>query len=407
MGMPIVTARLLGPDGFHEYIVAVSMMTLLATFCEFGTGKVALKLIPDYYQKKEWPRALGFWRFSLAISLSISLLIAVAVVGYEWGHDQDFGDYLLGIAVLFLPPTVMCAVVSEFVIANRATVRGTLVTKVICPVTTFVLLITVFSIRGSLDETIAIMCFGFSGVVGLLFALYFFYRSAPGEVLAAEPERERPSWIRHCAWFVVISLAMSWLAEISLIVMEFADVASIEIARFGAALKTGSIILLVAKSTNKFYQPIMSNIMSSKDWDLLLKIRDKRLRFIGAISIAFVIVIIVFGEQILSLYGPEYREAYHCLVMIAIGTSTFNTFSMAPEFLKFSKQYKRVLGIQITIGIIMAGLTWWLGRAYGSYGAGMAVSISLLAMSLAFLFLTRLRVQDVLMEQAEGESDEV
>ena len=124
-----------------------------------------------------------------------------------------------------------------------------------------------------------------------------------------------------------------------------------------------------------------------------------------SVTVGFILVMILFGKQVLLLYGPEYQDGYACLVMIAIGASVFTTFSMAPEFLKFSSYFTRVLSIQIVAGILIAGLTWWLASLYGANGAGLAYCISLIGMTLAFLLFTNRRLNEILESSDESLSD--
>ena len=95
--LSVALARMLGHEEFHKYIVAVAAISLLGTFCEFGVGKYALKVLPEYNKLEKWGLAAGFWRFCLKTVLGLSVAVMLVVIGLEIGHDGQFGDYLLGL----------------------------------------------------------------------------------------------------------------------------------------------------------------------------------------------------------------------------------------------------------------------------------------------------------------------
>ena len=181
---------------------------------------------------------------------------------------------------------------------------------------------------------------------------------------------------------------MTWIFEISLIVLEVANVAELEIARYGAAAKTGCLILLVAKSTNKFYQPELAVIMSSGDWQRGLKLRSSRLYLVGTAAVAFLLVMIFFGKRILLLFGPEYEAAHLALCFVSFGACVSTVFSMAPEFLKFSERLITVMLTTSAGGILLIILTWILGAKFGATGAGLAFGIVITLMTIVYLKLT-------------------
>ena len=382
-GLSIFLARVLGPAGFKDYIFAVAAVSLLGTFAEFGTGKYALKVVPDLTTTKRWELAAGFWRFSFTLVLSISLVIALTIIAFEFGHDAEYGDYLLGIAVLFLPSTALVCVVSEFVMANRSAIAGTVIMRLILPLGTFLLVAIVYLINGSVSSLHAILCFGFSGIIGLALALWMFGRTAPPEIFTSKSDRLTEEWLRHFFWYFALAFLASWILEISVIVMEVAGVPELEIARYGAALKTGCFILLVAKSTNKFYSPELALGMSDQNWNFILIAGRQRLLVVGLPCIVFFLGMLFFGRPILSWYGPEYPDAHLALCFISAGACIATLFSMAPEYLKFSNRLKTVMLTNLLGGVLLVILTWILSTRLGANGAGIAFAIVITVVTLS------------------------
>ncbi len=398
-------ARLLGPQGFKQYAVAVAYLALLGTLSEFGTGKYGLKVMPHFVAQQKWSRAAGYWRFSLALVLSTSIVLALTVILLEIFSDGKFGNYAVGIAALFLPSTALVAVLAELVTANRSAVAGSLVTRLICPLITIVAVAVFFALGGTITVAQAIVCFGIGGIGGLVVAAILFWRTANPESLSSKSEYHRRDWFKQCVWYSALGFFMLWIFKISVLVMEWAQIDGLEIARFAAALEIGCFVLLVAKSTNKFYQPELALIMNQDDWQRGLVMRRVRLLTIGIVSLAFFVVILLFGKRLLELYGTEFVAGYPALCWISLGTCLATSFAMAPEYLKFSNKLKTVLSVTFLFGISLIALTWILATRYGATGAGIAFGASVSGMALVFLILANRRLYriDVIRSPASGD----
>lgn len=388
-GLSIYLARLLGPTGFQEFLVAIAALSLFGALCEFGVGKYAMRVLPDSFEEKDWASMAGFVRFGLNVVIVLSCIVMCVVVGWQYFFYGEVGNNLLFWAVMFLPASAVMAVLSEFVMANRAPLRGALITKLICPIATLGLLAGAQSVYGSITAKVAIICFGLAGVIGLFVAIFLYLATSPNKNHAEKPRYKLAEWLRHCAWYFVLAFVMSWIFDIGVIVLELAQIADVEIARFGAAYKTGCLILLVAKSTNKFYSPEMSIIMSEGNWDTGLRLRKVRLSLIALVCGLFVLAMTVFGKSLLGMFGPEYKEGYVCLIFVSIGASVATVFALAPEYLKFSGKLRQVLAIQVVTAVLLAVLTWVLGVWRGANGAGAAFAIVMVLSTAAFLVLTQ------------------
>ena len=75
--------------------------------------------------------------------------------------------------------------------------------------------------------------------------------------------------------------------RISILILEVMPVPETEVACFAAALETGCLILLVAKSTDKLLQPEMSVVIQHANLDFGRQRRGKRYLMIGSICTRF------------------------------------------------------------------------------------------------------------------------
>ncbi len=381
----ILFARLLGPGEYEHYAVAVATLSLLVAFAEAGVGKFAMKVLPEYTVSQQWSLAAGYWRFSLLVVALTSLPLAVGIAIIEGWEDNEFGDYPLGIAVLFLPAVALSGVCIDMVMANRQAVTGMFIARVIVPGSTLAMLIAVSHWLGVVSPTAAINIYCGGSIVGMVCGLLAFGKSSPRAFFLAAAEYRWREWLPECFYFALFGFLISWTFKISLVVLEMLPIEAIEIARFAAAVETGSLILLLAKSTDKLFQPELSVVLTQGSWEFGKRLRRRRYALVGTGCALFMLTMVLFGRQILGLYGTQFEAGYPALCCISVGTCLTTLFSMAPVLLRYVNEDRILFGVTICGAVAMALLTAILAVWYGATGAGLAFGLVLSTTSLVFL----------------------
>jgi hypothetical protein len=282
----------------------------------------------------------GLWHRDIGDSvvrtvLFVSTLLAICVILAKSLHDHRFTQNPLSIAVLFLPTSAVCGLGIDLVMANLAPLTGMFIARVLLPLTTLFILALVNNFVDHFTATVAIACYGAGSVAGVIYCVTAFLKSSPQELLITKPDYHRKEWLPQYAYFSAFEFLATWTVKVSLIVLKMLPVPDTELACFTAAMETGCLILLLAKSTDKLFQPEMSVILSQKSWDAGKRLRRTRYWLVGTGCGLFMVVIVLFGKSILRLYGPAFVPGYPALCAIAFGASLTTMFSLAPAFLRF------------------------------------------------------------------------
>ena len=175
------------------------------------------------------------------------------------------------------------------------------------------------------------------------------------------------------------------VAYVPLAAAQALPIAELEVAWFAAAMETGCLILLLSKSTDKYFQPHISIMLEREAWDEGAKMRRRRLRWIGSACAAFLLLVFSLGKPILRLYGEPFEAGYPALCLIAIGACAWTMFSLAPAYLKFVGQSRFVFAATVCGAVAMAGLTGLLGIWHGATGAAGAFCIVLCSLAVTNL----------------------
>lgn len=384
-----MAARILGPLGFKEYAVAIATLGLLSSAAEMGVGKNAIRVLPGLRVSNQMSLAAGYWRYSLGTTLLASLVIGGLALCWIALRGPDAFRSPLAMAVFFLPVAALSGIGVDLVMANRASIRGMIIARLVMPGMTLAMLATAAIWAVDLSVQNLIVLYGFSSLAGTLLAAWCFLSTSPAEYFSQDPLFETATWLRQCFYLAVFALLSAALFRVSILVIEVLPIDEIEVALTAAALDTGCLILLLAKSTDKLYQPQMSIIIQQQEWEVGLKLRSKRYWLIGSACGLFLLVIFVFGRQILGLYGPQFEAGFPALCLVSVATSVWTFFSLAPAFLHYRNRSDFVLSATAISIVILLVLTALLGLRYGATGAGLAFCIVLAATAGTFRYRAR------------------
>jgi len=378
----IVFARALGADGYDNYAVAISSAVILATLAEMGTGKYALRIMPAYAERGEWSAANGYLRFSAVLILVVSVALGVVGALREYLEDGEFGNYALGIVLLFLPVMAWVGAGSEFVTANRAAIRSAFVTRLLVPGSTLVLALAWTASSLELTPPRGVLCYGAGWLLGLAAVSHFLRRTTRVEVRAANPESRTSEWLASIWPFLYFALLISVLAKVGVIILELVATEEATVAVYSAAAETGTFIYIVAKSTDKLYLPTVSTMLEREDRVGMIMGRRGRWVWLGSICIGFLLVVFLFGKRILALFGAEFVSGYAAMCIVAVATAVWTMASLAPAYLKYVKRQRFVIvGTTLTV-LAHVGLCFPLGYRYGATGAALSYAIPVIVLYL-------------------------
>jgi len=393
----IIFARALGAVGYDDYAVAVSLAVILSTLAEMGTGKYALRVMPAYVERAEWSAANGYLRFSTGLILVVSLVLAGVGAAWELFEDGEFGDYASGLVLLFLPAMAWVGAGSEFVMANRAAIRSAFVTRLLVPGSTLVFAVAWMLSPYQLTPTGGVLCYGLGWLVGLGVVYVFLRQTTPLEVFEAEADQRGREWLTRLRPFLFFALLVSVLAKIGVVVLEVVAPAEATVAIYSAAAETGAFIYIVAKSTDKLYLPTASMLIERRDVSALLRAGRERRVWLGSICVGFLLGVLVFGRQILGLFGAEFAAGFDALCIIAVATCVSTMASLAPAFLKYVDRQRFVIVATTAAVLAHIGLCFPLGYYYGATGAAISYAIPVIT-----LYVTMALVASRELQKLEG-----
>ena len=318
--MFLVVARVLSAGQFGIFGIGFSLALFMSVLSGFGLGTLVMRLWPEYSVKASLYVAdqAVMWGFKKTCLFSIVLsgIIIFVFIIFKFSNDYDF---LFGLSVAALSISMS---VSEFVSAAlRAQKRLTLA---LVPKDIFWRFFLILIGGVIVYKDVSVDAFHMLNICAILLALITVIQihlsglkniinkklTLGGEYVSEWVELARPIWFGG----VVFALAM----HADMLLVGFFLEAEV-VASYFAALKISSIFALPIMAINQLSGPMISEYYHAGRFGLLQKNLRLYLFFCLLIIIPLLLIVILYGRELLSLFNPDFSDSYYILLILSIG----------------------------------------------------------------------------------------
>ena len=146
-----------------------------------------------------------------------------------------------------------------------------------------------------------------------------------------------------------------------------------EVAQYDIALKIAMLIMIITEALKSTYAAVFAKHAVDLD---KLKIQIRRSTRVGFIvSSGIFVFILIFGEFILSLFGPEFKDSYLILIIISLGYTLSTFFGQADNVLEMCGLIKHYIKYYFIIIFLSLVLGAFLSFNYGALGMAIGFAI--------------------------------
>ncbi len=385
----VVLARQLAHDEFEQYVGAIATLGLLASLGEAGFGKYGLRIVPVYVAGSQPSPLRGYLRFAFGGTLLMSLLVGVVVAMIETPMLEEGHRNVMFLAIVSLPVVAAAGVSIDLLMALQMATRATLISRVLVPLTTL-WLVGLTSIDFGITPFRAVLCFCAGSMVGLIVAMSLLIGRSRHYADTATDTSVLSTWASDSFSYLVFYSLIAWLFRATLVVAYHVPHQGNQVAILAPAFETGCLILILAKATDKYFQPTIALGIETSQWHRLTEMRRTRFWVISTGIALFLATVFFAGDEILMLYGERFAESYVPLCIVAFGSSVWTLFSLSPTFLLFAGERRTLLSLLCIHAVGLVVLLVLFFEAFGAAGAAAAYAISISSFAISnLLFANR------------------
>ncbi|GAB5556589.1 MAG: lipopolysaccharide biosynthesis protein [Schleiferiaceae bacterium] len=375
-----IAGKLLGPESFGTYELGFTALMILGTFGRLGLDGVLVKFLSEWRSTNDFGKIRFLYRRIVLHGLGWSLLLGVGLyilapfIGPYFGGEslvRSFRSAALGLPFfLFLTLNIEAMRGFKKMVAFSIFQNGTVLL-----LASGVLYLGISSNIESLSLPMNAFVLSLILVSILSGGVYFsIQRRVIGKpAVDAVPMRG----IYQIALPMLVSGALFYIISWTDVLMigYIMDERSVGIYRI--AFKIGTLITFTQFAINSFLAPAISELHSEGGGSQFRRL----IRQVGVInfwmSVPVALIIFVFPNFLLNLFGPEYPEALDSLRVLAIGQLINALCGPVLYILNMTGKEKDSQRIMLWVTLVNIVLNGILIPMFGILGAAIATSVSM------------------------------
>jgi O-antigen/teichoic acid export membrane protein len=320
----LLLARLLGASDYGLYVLAISAAAIFAGLGTFGLDDAMVRYVAILSGRRDQPGVRGTIQVGVGISMLASTLLAAVL----FVCAQPIAEGLFDEPRLAPLLQLMAAVVPVLTLSNvligvaRGFGRmeyGALAENVIQSVVRMALLLVLAVAGSGLDVWAAALIFGFSDLAAGLTLVALLDREVPLSSLVREPARRD---VREVFGFA-LPLWLAGLLRLSRRNFETlllgASTAASAVGIYAVVSNVNLVSHVCLLSLLVAVKPTLARLHDRRDHDGLVHLYATGTRWALSLTLPFVLVSVLYREQILSVFGEAFAAGGAALVLLSLG----------------------------------------------------------------------------------------
>jgi len=319
----VLTTRVLGAALFGSYVQAQTITQLLSTSATLGLSPGVVPFVARERLAEDVQRLRGTVRATLAVALVSSVLIAAALLLLApWLAGSVFDDPALEQVLRWLAPMVVLA---ALLLTTLAVVQGFKAMRVHAFVGSVV---TVVATLAGLVVTVS-LDFGLHGVLvatllgpatGLACGLWFIQAHVPGALRPSAPSAPWPvrSLVTTCWPLLGTGLITFALSSLDILMLGVLSQSG-EVGVYGAAARLLPAVFVVHMSAAQLFYAHASERYVAGDMQGVGALYKRTGRWSIWSALGTAMLMVIWGREILGLFGPEFAAGGSVLAVLALG----------------------------------------------------------------------------------------
>lgn len=388
----VYLARILGPEEYGWYVLMLAWMQILTVPAVLGFDTVALRFTATYTAVRKWAELRGLLQFSIPVVLGIATTIAaVALMVNGWFQllDEPQRRGSLAVAMCLLLVMAVTPVLDGVLRGLKKVVYSSFAINIVRPLLLLCavfLCVTFYKIEiRSFDALILNLVA--AGLVAVVL-VYFVRRFIPEDVFAAAPSYESKTWFAVALPMLLMSGMQILLQRVDVLMLG----ALLDPAQAGIYAASGRIAAVVGfglASVNSIATPMLAEYFEKRDFSNIQTVLTWSARIAALVAVPMVMVLYVFGEHLLALFGEEFIVGQSALQILLIGSVVNATVSSVGFALVMGGQQNKAAAIMAVAVLVNVALNVLLIPRYGIQGAATATVICMIFWKFSMFVVVR------------------
>jgi O-antigen/teichoic acid export membrane protein len=398
-GGQVVLARALGQESFGVYLFALAIMNAASILGKFEMDGASSRFLAGYVGAGQWSLARGFEQWSRRTALLASLIVAgggaaiVLLVRDRLSETPALPAALLAASAL-LVVNARLILNGGHLQALHQYVQSLTPANVVRPAL-FACIIAVgyFALGWRASPAQAILANLASTLVAVALTVVFLRRARPAQLATATPAMDRQRWLRASYGLVAIGIASLVISQQSDLIVVGTLVSPADAALYGSAAQFAYLLTFGQASVSFVAAPMISGLHERRDRAGLQRLVRAVFIANSLVTLPIILGLVLFGHQLLRIYGPQYDAAYPVLVLLGLAALCVGLVGGTSGFLLTMTEYQHqaawIIGSSAALNL---ALTLVLTPTFGLIGTASATLVATVARTGVLVWFIRRRM---------------
>lgn len=386
----VLTSRLLGAEGLGVYAFCFAVGNVLGVVGRLGLVSLVVREVAVARERKQWGLVHGMlrWAERSAVAASALLAVAVAALGWwRWSASDPSTARALAVVPLLVAATSAMMIRSAALQGTQRVVAGQSTQLAMRPAVFVLGLLLLHGLSATRPDAVLA-----AHAVGCLAAwcagVWLWSRDAPPPAPAVVQGRR---WLRA-------GLPLMWLAALSLITTQVDTLmlkmlaGNASTGLYSVAAQLAHFAGVVLAVINGVLAPRYAALAATGDTSELQRLVARGTAAIALGTLPVAVTLLVFGRDLLGLFGGAFPASYACMVLLVAGQVANAACGSVGSLLVMSGNEREVGRVTTGTALLNVALNALLIPSFGAEGAAAATSISLTTWNLVLVWRVRSRL---------------
>ncbi len=378
----LIIARTLDLNQMGLFFIALMIITFAHTFARVGQEGILLREMARYGQSEQSTLAAGQLKQSIKMATIAALLIVVALYIFAPHISQLLGEPTLAsplrIFAFATLPLALTILFAEALKGQKRVTESEITLGIILPAATILPLLIVGS---GFQLQQVIWLYLSAAFVALSFGYWRLRRSGITTIEATRrPSSLRPGislLLANCAALLII-----WSPTLILGLIE----SNSAVAQYNIAARIALLASFVLMAINTISTPRFAEAYEKSNHQAARNIAIDSATLATLATLPIILVLILFAEPLLSLFGEAYAQASWLLIILAIAQLANALTGPVGQMLVMSGHNRQFRNCMLAGAAITLLLNIALIPAYSAIGAAIATLLGITAYNLLLLY---------------------
>lgn len=374
-----MVARHLGPEMFGLFFLGLTVFTVLGAISTLGFHNGVLRYIALFRGIGDEARVKGTILLSIRIAviaaafISFLLWIFSRTISVHIFHKANLTSVLrfftLGLAFTVATEIVVFSIQAFQVLKYRVLVR-----MIFEPGLRIILALFAFWLGWKLNGVL--VAYLVSQIFGTYLAFSYLKKVFPLTNDQVHPVYETKKILSFSWPLFFVGFLDQLLVQVSTLMLGHYRTIQ-EVGIYGAAQRTGFLIPIVLTSFNAIFAPIIADLYNRKEYKTLENLFKIVTQWICTISFPVFLIIAFYAEDILRLWGEQYKTGAVCLIVICCAQMINCGVGSVGFVIMMTGRTIINLVNNLIVFLLILSLNYLLIPRYGLLGAAASLAVAL------------------------------